>query len=291
MSFGFLKIYKQTGFTSFDVIGKLRKSLGIRKIGHSGTLDPLASGLMIVAYGSSTKYLEYLLHRNKTYQATVRFGGISDTYDSDGVIEYKTVDVIPTREQIEKVVNSYLGESLQIPPQYSALKVQGKKACDLARKGIHVEIKPRPITIFSCKILSYTWPDLVLDIQVSGGTYIRSIAYDIGNDLGVGGYITSLKRTHIDNIDLENSIAHENILQMTSEEILQQSLVDQTLFSKFPSYCFSQEEYKNICHGKHISLDQKDTEICAGYYKDKLVCMGKIIDAFYIPRKVISEGI
>lgn len=197
MDTGFLLVNKEAGWTSHDVVGYLRKVTRIKKIGHAGTLDPFATGLLIVGIGREcTKRLDEFKGLDKTYQATLHLGAVSDTYDKTGVITEKS-DKHILLEEIHTVLKDFTGEHDQLPPMYSAKKVDGKKLYKLARQGIEVERKPNHITIFDLKILEYTYPLLKLEIRCSTGTYIRTLAHDIGQHLGVGAYCEELERTTV----------------------------------------------------------------------------------------------
>lgn len=191
---GLLIVNKPVGPTSHDIVYKVRKWSGERRVGHTGTLDPLASGVLIICLGTATRISEYILHSDKRYTATVRLGQTTATYDSQGaILEQKPVDL--AREQIESALSQYRGTITQKPPAYSAIQVGGKRAYEMARDGEEVDLKARTITIHSLNLVSWTEPDLTLDITCSSGTYIRSIAHDLGQDLGCGGHIAGLIRT------------------------------------------------------------------------------------------------
>jgi tRNA pseudouridine55 synthase len=207
MEGGFILINKPSGITSHDVVDKLREITGIRKIGHAGTLDPFARGLLILGIGREfTKKLSIFQKKDKEYIATLRLGAESDTFDRDGKILERKVEKIPDREQIEKVLKSFLGEIEQIPPVFSAKKIGGKKLYELARKGIKVELKPQRVKIYEISILEYKFPYLKIKVKCSSGTYIRSLANDIGKKLGCGAYVEELIRTKIGEFSIENAI-------------------------------------------------------------------------------------
>lgn len=236
----FLLIDKPPGWTSFDVVGFVRKQARQKdptnkkiKVGHAGTLDPFATGLLIVGVGrEATKRLDEFKGMPKTYIATIQFGATSDTYDIDGVITPFTPAVIPTevegslkaqtssdfsiplrfsRNDIEKVLKNFTGKQNQIPPMYSAKKINGKKLYELARAGITIERQPSEIEIYDIKLLEYTWPVLKIEVHCSTGTYIRSLAHDIGQKLGVGAYCSTLIRTAIGDYKLENALSPDKI--------------------------------------------------------------------------------
>jgi tRNA pseudouridine55 synthase len=204
---GFILINKPAGMTSHDVVDRLREITGIRKIGHAGTLDPFATGLLILGIGRKfTRKLSIFQKEDKEYIATLRLGAISDTFDREGKIVENKVEKIPTQREIEEVLKSFLGEIEQIPPIFSAKKVKGKKLYELARKGIKIEIKTQKIKIYEISILEYKFPFLKIKVKCSTGTYIRSLANDIGEKLKCGAYVEELERTKIGNFSSKEAI-------------------------------------------------------------------------------------
>lgn len=201
MNSGIINVYKEAGFTSFDVVAKLRGILKIKKIGHTGTLDPDATGVLPVCIGKATKLCDMLTDKDKVYECTMILGIETDTYDMSGrILDRKSVT--STEEEVEKVVNSFVGDILQVPPMYSALKVNGKKLYELAREGKEIERKPRPVTIFSIDILEMALPEVSIRIHCSKGTYIRSLCHDIGEALGCGCAMKTLVRTRVSQFDI-----------------------------------------------------------------------------------------
>jgi tRNA pseudouridine55 synthase len=204
---GFILINKPAGITSHDVVDKLREITKIKKIGHAGTLDPFATGLLILGIGREfTKKLSIFQKKDKEYIATLRLGAESDTFDKEGKIVEKKVEKIPERKEIEEVLKSFFGEIEQIPPAFSAKKIKGKKLYELARKGIKVEPKPQKVKIYEISILEYNFPYLKIKVKCSSGTYIRSLANDIGKKLGCGAYVEDLIRTKIGEFSIENAV-------------------------------------------------------------------------------------
>jgi tRNA pseudouridine55 synthase len=204
---GFILINKPAGFTSHDVVDKLREITKIKKIGHAGTLDPFATGLLILGIGREfTKKLSIFQKKDKEYIATLRLGAESDTFDKEGKIVEKKVEKIPERKEIEEVLKSFLGEIEQIPPAFSAKKIKGKKLYELARKGIKVKPKPQKVKIYEISILEYKFPYLKIKVKCSSGTYIRSLANDVGKKLGCGAYVEELVRTKIGEFSIENAV-------------------------------------------------------------------------------------
>ena len=201
---GIINVYKEAGYTSFDVVAKLRKITHQKKIGHTGTLDPDATGVLPVCFGNATKLVDLMTDKRKEYIATMVLGKTTDTYDISGqVLEEKMVNC--TADDVTATINEFVGDIMQVPPMYSALKVDGKKLCDLAREGKTVERKARPVTIFAIEILDVDLPNIKMRVECSKGTYIRSLCYDIGIRLGCGGTMTSLIRTRSGAFDIEHA--------------------------------------------------------------------------------------
>ena len=210
-----IPINKPAGITSHTVVNKLRKHYGIKKIGHAGTLDPFATGVLILLVGrESTKKSQELMKQNKIYRTKLKLGYISDTYDKDGVIQEYNIQKVPARAEIDKIIASFIGEISQIPPIYSAIKINGKKMYELARKGQTVDIPPRLVHIYDIIVLEYTYPYLTLDIACSSGTYIRSLGYDIGIKLGTGAYLETLERRQSGEYNIENCYSLDNLPEL-----------------------------------------------------------------------------
>ena len=219
---GWLYINKPLGFSSFAVIAKLRRITRIRKIGHSGTLDPLATGLLIVAVGRAyTKQLDKYLKQDKTYRAILKLGYKTETLDAEKPEEFVS-NYKPTLEEIEKVLKEFTGEIQQTPPIYSAIQIDGKRLYKLARegKGDTVEIPSRPVTIYKIKLLEYNYPNLEIEVEVSSGTYIRSLVRDIGESLKAGAYLTGLIRTEIADLKLEEAVDLKDLNEGNWEKYL-----------------------------------------------------------------------
>ncbi len=203
----FLLIQKPIGLSSFSAIAHLRKKFGIKKIGHTGTLDPLATGLLLVATLNSTKLISYIDKARKTYIFTVRLDGSTPSYDLDTPVTYLEPHILEharislSKEEIETTIQKYFrGMITQIPPSYSAIRLQGQRAYDMIRNGEEVVISPRSVEIFSSRIVSFSFPEVTIEMEVSVGTYIRSIARDLGEKLELAGYVTSLHRSKIEHL-------------------------------------------------------------------------------------------
>lgn len=221
---GFLLIDKSAGPTSHDCIDALRRITGIRKIGHAGTLDPFATGLLIIGVGTATKLLGRLSGLDKKYEATLRLGATSTTDDRTGEVK----QVVPTetsgqidRLEIERVLEKFTGEIEQIPPMYSAKKVGGKKLYELARQGKEIERAPVRVSIYELRVLSYAWPLLDLSVHCSKGTYIRALARDVGVALGSGAYVEELRRTAIGPFTITETMPLSNITALNWVTFLQ----------------------------------------------------------------------
>ncbi len=198
MSDGFLNLNKPSGISSRAAVDMVVRLVGRKtRVGHAGTLDPLASGVLVVGLGAATRLIEYVQRQSKTYRTVIRLGARSDTLDADGTIVETPDATVPGESQIHEALADQVGTISQLPPQYSALKVAGRRAYDLARRGEEVELAPRDVVIERIELLSYGWPRLELEIACGGGTYIRSIARDVGEALGCGGLVEVLVRTGI----------------------------------------------------------------------------------------------
>lgn len=200
-----LLIDKSAGMTSFDVIRQLRRKLNIRKMGHAGTLDPAATGLLIVATEHDTKKLSEFLKFDKEYEGEIEFGKVSDTYDGAGKIAEVSFQGTIDRQTVEAALKDFEGKIWQMPPRFSAKKIKGVPAYKLARQGKLVELKARQVTISKIEILAYRWPILKIRVTCSSGTYLRSLAHDLGQKLGCGGYLKSLRRTRVGHFRVEEA--------------------------------------------------------------------------------------
>ncbi|MGL4362295.1 MAG: tRNA pseudouridine(55) synthase TruB [Cellulosilyticaceae bacterium] len=262
MIHGIINIRKEKGFTSHDVVAKARGILRERKIGHTGTLDPDATGVLPICIGKATRIVPYLTEADKCYEAEVILGAYTTTEDATGEIT-ETFEVNVTKQQIQDVVESFIGNYTQVPPMYSAIKINGVRLYELARQGIVVDRPSRDVMIYECDIIK--WVDekrFYIRVNCSKGTYIRTLCTDIGKKLGCGAYMGDLVRTRVDNYDYENSITLTELEQLNGniENILQP--ID-SIFLQYPKYVVKKEYEKFLYNGNPVSFDAT-TELLNG---------------------------
>jgi tRNA pseudouridine55 synthase len=202
---GILVINKPQGWTSHDVVGRIRQLTHQKKVGHAGTLDPMATGVLLVCLGRATRVSEYLMASDKTYRAVMRLGVETDTYDADGEV-VATLPVDVNESDLRRVLDTFTGAIDQVPPMYSAIKLQGKPLYKLARKGVEVERQPRCVTIHSITLRAWQSPDATIDVRCSPGTYVRSLAHDIGAALGCGAHLVALTRLSSGSFTIEDAV-------------------------------------------------------------------------------------
>lgn len=234
MIHGIINVYKEKGFTSHDVVAKLRGIVGQKKIGHTGTLDPDATGVLPVCLGKATKLCDLLTDKDKTYEAVMLLGMTTDTQDVTGrILEERSTETL-TADKVREVIESFVGDYDQIPPMYSALKVNGKKLYELAREGKVVERKARPVKILDIRIIEMDLPRVRMEISCSKGTYIRTLCHDIGEQLGCGGCMESLIRTRVSAFQIKDAKTLEEIGALKQEGMLEEILVP--IDEMFPLY-------------------------------------------------------
>ena len=249
---GIALIDKQQGFTSHDVVAKLRKLLGTKKIGHAGTLDPMATGLLLMGVGAGTKLMQFLSGLDKTYLATIRLGASSSTDDAQGELEELRDASQVSREQLETEILKLTGNIEQVPSSVSAIKVDGKRAYDLVRAGEEVVLKSRKVTVSRFEIVGEPlvvekYLDINVEVDCSSGTYIRALARDLGEALGVGGHLTALRRTRIGSFEVSNA------REINQEPTLVTNL--EVLKTLMPEFAISQQQEIDLRHGKRLALE------------------------------------
>ncbi|MFR1707873.1 MAG: tRNA pseudouridine(55) synthase TruB [Clostridium sp.] len=247
--FGVLNINKPLGISSFEVVRKIKKLAGEKKVGHGGTLDPEASGVLPVCIGKATKAIDFIMEGEKEYIAKVKLGVVTDTYDREGKV-LREGNVNFTEEEIIKAIHKFEGSIDQVPPMYSALKQNGKKLYELAREGKEVYREPRNITIYSIDILSIDSPIIEIKVRCSKGTYIRSLCYDIGEELGCGAMMWELKRTATGTFTIENSV---DLKELTESNISNYIVSLDEIFNKFPKLVVNEKFERLILNGVTIN--------------------------------------
>ena len=252
---GIVIVDKPQGWTSQDVTARLRRVFNTRRIGHGGTLDPMATGVLPVFVGRATRGVEFFEHAEKSYETVLRLGLTTDTEDVTGTTLTER-DVNVTSQQVEVVLEQFRGEIMQVPPMYSALKVNGQKLCDLARKGKEVERQPRPITIHELTLLEQTENTLRLRVRCSKGTYIRTLCKDIGEALGCGGCMAQLRRVTAGEYTIEESIPLQELLDTQEPEKYLRGV--DTMFRNFPRVNLTANQEKRCRNGNSFSLNLAD---------------------------------
>ena len=232
---GILNVYKEAGFTSHDVVAKLRGICRQKKIGHTGTLDPDAVGVLPVCLGSGTKLCDMLTDKSKEYEAVLLLGQVTDTQDVTGTV-LEEHEVTADEEQAVEAIRSFVGAYEQIPPMYSALKVNGKRLYELARAGKEVERKGRPVEIHSIEILSVSLPEITFRVACSKGTYIRTLCHDIGQKLGCGGTMKSLKRTRVGIFTIDGALKLSQLEELAAQGRLEEKVIPvEAMFTELPA--------------------------------------------------------
>lgn len=265
--FGLLNIDKPNGVTSHDVVAIIRRATRIKKIGHAGTLDPMATGVLVLCLGKATRLSQYAMSHTKVYEAQVHLGVETETYDAEGAITSINQSPIPL-SALEAVLPQFSGEIEQIPPMYSAIKKGGKKLYELARKGETIEVEARQITIEGLTILSWEFPYVDIRVVCSPGTYIRSLAHDIGQVLGVGGHLSALRRIASGDFRVENAIKLDKLREAIEQGDWHQYLKSPDLaIANLPSVNLTEEQSNLVRQGRFIELegDIDITTVVAAY--------------------------
>ena len=252
---GIVIIDKPEGWTSQDVVSKLRGVLHTKRIGHGGTLDPMATGVLPVFVGRATRGVEFFEHAVKTYEAVLRLGITTDTEDISGeVLEKRTVDI--TKERFLAVLEDFRGEIQQIPPMYSAIKINGQKLCDLARKGREVERKPRTITIHKLECTEFTGETARITVTCSKGTYIRTLCKDIGEQLGCGGCMAALRRIGAGTYTIEEAVPLAQLVESEDPERYLRPV--DTMFAEYPAVTLTEKQALRCRNGNSFSIELAD---------------------------------
>lgn len=287
---GFLNVNKPLKLTSHDVVARVRRRYkeltGSKKVGHAGTLDPLATGVLVLCLGGATRLSDYVMHTTKQYHAQITLGQTTTTYDAEGDTVTEADASHIRQADVEAVLPQFTGNIQQVPPMYSAIKVDGQKLYDLARDGKTIERQARDITITSLKIMSWKSPIFELDVVCSSGTYIRSLAYDIGQILGVGAYLSGLERVASGNFHVDSSITLDTI--MNDDGWHEHIISPQAALSDRPSIILTEEQLQLIQNGQFIArTDNTDVEFMYAYtMAGEFAAILTPRDEFWKPHKV-----
>ncbi|MBN1372447.1 MAG: tRNA pseudouridine(55) synthase TruB [Anaerolineaceae bacterium] len=262
---GVLVVDKPTGLTSHDVVQIIRKGTNIRRAGHTGTLDPRASGVLVILLGPAVRLSEYVSASDKRYQAVLRLGAATDTYDADGRVVSSAPTEHITEEQFDAELQTFVGEIEQTPPPYSAVKVQGRKAYEMAREGEEVDLAPRKIRVYSLELLEWAPPEAVIDVYCSSGTYVRSLAHDLGNKLGCGAHLVGLRRTKSGRFTLRDAVPLRKLREAFETGTWYQHLIPAAeALSDWPSLELTHEQVEAVRHGHRIPAEAGSPEQACG---------------------------
>ncbi len=287
---GVLVVDKPVGLTSHDVVQIIRRGTGIRRAGHTGTLDPRASGVLVILVGPAVRLSEYVSASDKRYQATIKLGETTTTYDSEGEVNSGTpVDLSSLSEDVfEDMLQGFVGEIQQVPPAHSAVKVDGKKAYERAREGEDVELEPRTINVYSLELLEWAPPEVVVDVFCSSGTYVRSLANDLGERLGYGAHLVGLRRTKSGRFTLRDAVSLRRLKESFQMGDWAQYLIPASeALGDWPAVELKAEEVEKIRHGHRIPAGE-GTQGWARALTEQgdLVALIEHIEGEWQPRKV-----
>jgi tRNA pseudouridine55 synthase len=253
---GVLVVDKPVGMTSHDVVQAIRNGTGLRRAGHTGTLDPRASGVLVILVGPAVRLSEYVSASDKRYQAIIRLGSTTDTFDADGKFTRNDVPVNVTEAEFEAVLKTFIGEIEQTPPPYSAVKVQGRKAYEMARQGEEVDLAPRKIQVHHLEVLEWAPPEVVVDVHCSSGTYVRSLANDLGEKLGTGAYLVGLRRTKSGRFSLRDATPLRKLQEAFHAGNWYQYLIPAAeALGDWPAVELNPDDVEAIRHGHRVKAD------------------------------------
>lgn len=286
---GVLVVDKPVGLTSHEVVQIVRKGTNIRRAGHTGTLDPRASGVLVILIGPAVRLSEYVSASDKRYQAIVRLGASTDTYDADGHVT-SSAPVNITEEQFETALQQFIGEIEQVPPPYSAVKVKGRKAYEMAREGEEVDLQPRKIKVYNLELLEWAPPEAVIDVYCSSGTYVRSLAHDLGNVLGCGAHLVGLRRTKSGRFTLRDAVPLRKLREAFEAGNWYQYLIPAAeALSDWPAVELEVDQVDAIRHGHRVTAESGSTGWARGISQQGELVALMEIDAEtneWQPRKV-----
>jgi len=254
---GILNVNKAAGMTSFDVVSLVRRGAGVKRVGHAGTLDPAATGVLLVCLGQAVRISEYLMELPKTYRAVIRLGIATDTYDAEGTPTSVAESIDVSREDLLAVLPQFVGEIQQAPPAHSAVKVDGRRAYALARKGQEVALKPRPVRVDRIDLLRFEPPEVEIEVECGKGTYIRSIAHDLGQRLGCGAHLASLVRTRVGSFGIDSATGTVALEAAFGDGSWRELVLPMDYgLAHLPAMTLGVVDEQDLRHGQALSLDE-----------------------------------
>ena len=270
---GILNVNKEKGISSARVVSLVRRALNMKKVGHTGTLDLEASGVLPIVIGKATRVSDYMMTKDKVYETELILGAKTDTLDAAGEIIEKS-DKEVTREEFLQAMKTFKGEIDQIPPMYSALKVNGKKLYDLAREGVEIERKKRKVNIYDIELLDFAFPKATIRVTCSKGTYIRTLVDDIGEKLGTLAYVNELARVRVGDFDIKDAIKSEDLLEIPKEELIIKLYPIDTALKDFDKIILDRKYLDNLVNGQIVEVDKTYGKIIRVYAGDDFIGLG-----------------
>lgn len=270
---GILNVNKEKGISSARVVSLVRRALDIKKVGHTGTLDLEASGVLPIVVGKATRVSDYMMTKDKVYETELILGAKTDTLDAAGKIIAKSQKIID-KDQFLETMNTFKGEIEQIPPMYSALKVNGKKLYDLAREGIEIERKRRRVNIYDIDLLDFDFPRAKIRVTCSKGTYIRTLVDDIGEKLGTFAYVDNLVRARVGEFDIKDAIKSEDILEISREDLLKKLYPIDTALKNFEKIVLDKSYLEKLINGQVVEVEKNYGKIIRVYCEDEFLGLG-----------------
>lgn len=270
---GILNVNKEKGISSARVVSLVRRALNMKKVGHTGTLDLEASGVLPIVIGKATRVSDYMMTKDKVYETELILGAKTDTLDAAGEIIEKS-DKVVTKEEFLQAMKTFKGEIDQIPPMYSALKVNGKKLYDFAREGIEIERKKRKVNIYDIELLDFAFPKATIRVTCSKGTYIRTLVDDIGEKLGSLAYVNELARVRVGELDIKESIKSQDLLEIPKEDLINKLYPIDTALKDFDKIILDRKYLENLVNGQIVEVDKNYGKIIRVYAGDDFIGLG-----------------
>lgn len=270
---GILNVNKEKGISSARVVSLVRRALNMKKVGHTGTLDLEASGVLPIVIGKATRVSDYMMTKDKVYETELILGAKTDTLDAAGEIIEKS-DKVVTKEEFLQAMETFKGEIDQIPPMYSALKVNGKKLYDLAREGVEIERKKRKVNIYDIELLDFAFPKATIRVTCSKGTYIRTLVDDIGEKLGTLAYVNELARVRVGDFDIKDAIKSEDLLEIPKEDLINKLYPIDTALKDFDKIILDRKYLDNLVNGQIVEVDKNYGKIIRVYAGDDFIGLG-----------------